>query len=171
MADNALVLFTFIDDFVVHDSENEMVVAHNNNSLTMLIMSLYSTKRRTHVPRIQGYVENIIPQFIDEDFATHYRVGHEVFNEILERITPDLKRTYGGGIEQTSPTKQLLIFLCYLANQESMREVGHYFGLAKSSVHVILRRVSATINNVLGHVSINRNIVFQTGMGVIIYVF
>lgn len=83
----------------------------------MLIMSLHSIKRRTNVPRKQGYVENIIPQFLDEDFTTHYRVGRDVFNEILERITPDMTRTFGGSVDQTTPTKQLLVFLCYLANQ------------------------------------------------------
>ena len=141
---------------------NDIVVTHMNNSLTMLIMSLHSIKRRTNVPRKQGYVENIIPQFLDEDFTTHYRVGRDVFNEILERITPDLTRTFGGSVDQTTPTKQLLVFLCYLANQESMREAGHYFGLAKWNVHVILRRVSATINNVLWHVSIKREFFFRT---------
>jgi hypothetical protein len=55
-------------------------------------------------------------------------------------------------VEQITPQKQLLVFLCYLSNQESMREIGHYFGLGKSTVHGILRRVSTTLNYVLGHV-------------------
>jgi predicted DNA-binding protein YlxM (UPF0122 family) len=51
---------------------------------------------------------------------------------------------HGGGVEQITPQNSLLVLLCYLSNQESMREICHYFGLGKSTVHGILRRVSAT---------------------------
>lgn len=47
-----------------------------------------------------------------------------------------------GGQEQILPSKQLFIFLCYMANKETLREIAHYFGVAKYTVFVTLCRVS-----------------------------
>jgi hypothetical protein len=89
-----------------------MIIPHNTTSTTTLL-SLLKSKQRTFIPRIFGYVENIIPQFLEEDFVTHYRISRAVFDEILQRITPDLFPMHGGGVEQITPQKQLLVFLCY----------------------------------------------------------
>ena len=103
MADNALVpfeLFTFLD--LLLDDDIEMIIPHNTTSTTTLL-SLLKSKQRTFIPRIFEYVENIIPQFLEEDFVTHYRVSRAVFDEILQRIIPDLLPMHGGGVEQITP--------------------------------------------------------------------
>lgn len=110
MADNDLVpfqLFIFLDVWL--DDDIELIIPYNTTSTTTLL-SLFKAKQRTFIPRIFGYVENIIPQFLEEDFVTHYRVSRTVFDEILQRITPGLLPMHGGEIEQITPQKQLLVF-------------------------------------------------------------
>ena len=84
MADNALVpfeLFTFLD--LLLDDDIEMIIPHNTTSTTTLL-SLLKSKQRTFIPRIFGYVENILPQFLEEDFLTHYHVRRAVFDVVAE---------------------------------------------------------------------------------------
>ena len=142
-----------MNEFMLDDRGDEFFVLYRNNSILRLLMGLYNINPRVELPKLHGYVENIIPQFLEEDFVTHYRISRRVFDEILLRITPQLLRTHTGGVEQVAPNKQLFVFLCYMSNMETMREVGHYFGLSKSTVHGIIRRASSTLNEVLGHVS------------------
>ena len=55
-------------------------------------MGLYNINPRVDLPKLCGYVENIIPQFLEEDFDTYYRISRRVFDKILLRITPQLLR-------------------------------------------------------------------------------
>lgn len=64
-----------------------------------------------------------------------------MFETIHEAIQPKLIFEHRGGNEQISPRKQLLLFLCYMANNETFRELGQYFGVGKSTAHVCIARV------------------------------
>ncbi|MEW8544657.1 MAG: hypothetical protein AB2693_14100, partial [Candidatus Thiodiazotropha sp.] len=68
-----------------------------------------------------------------------------MFDQILPTLAEELTSKTPGGREETDPTKQLLIFLTYMANQESMREISLYFGVGLSTVHGIIRRVNKAI--------------------------
>ena len=47
----------------------------------------------------------------------------------------------GGQHVPLSPNKQLQIFLWYLCNQESMREVSQLYGVTKSTVYTTVKSV------------------------------
>ncbi|CAC5421676.1 unnamed protein product [Mytilus coruscus] len=64
-----------------------------------------------------------------------------MFDTIHEEIEPKLIFEHRGGNEQITPRKQLLLFLCYMANNETFRELGQYFGVGKSTAHVCIARV------------------------------
>ena len=143
-----------MNEFMLDDSDDGFFfVLYGNNSILGLLMGLYNINPRVDLPKLCGYVENIIPQFLEEDFDTYYRISLRVFDKILLRITPQLLRTDTGGVEQVAPNKQLLAFMCHMSNMETMREVGHYFGLSISTVHGIIRRASSILNEVVGLVS------------------
>ncbi|VDI33740.1 Hypothetical predicted protein [Mytilus galloprovincialis] len=97
--------------------------------------------KRWDVPRIEGYSERVIPRFISEDYRVHFRISKDMFETIHEAIQPKLIFEHRGGNEQISPRKQLLLFLCYMANNETFRELGQYFGVGKSTAHVCIARV------------------------------
>ncbi|KAJ8300681.1 hypothetical protein KUTeg_022200 [Tegillarca granosa] len=68
-----------------------------------------------------------------------------MFEEILRVIVNDLISKYGGSVEETDPSKQLLIYLWYMANQDSMREIAVQFGIGLSTVRGIIKRVNAAV--------------------------
>ncbi|XP_069139208.1 uncharacterized protein [Argopecten irradians] len=76
-----------------------------------------------------------LENFLDDDDLLYSTDDFRFHFQISNQISPHLVNNHPGGIVQTDPRKQLLVLLCYLANQESMREVGHYFGLSMATVH------------------------------------
>lgn len=101
------------------------------------------------MPRITGFAEDIIiPQFNSCDFKYHFRLSREMFEEILVHIGHRLASDHCGGLVETEPTKQLLIFACYMANTESMREVR------LATVHRIIGRTCRIIIECLANVCI-----------------
>ena len=87
--------------------------------------------KRWDVPRTEGYSERVIPRFISEDYRVHFRISKDMFETIHEVFEPKLIFEYRGGNEQISQRKQILLFLCYMANNEPFRELGQYFGIGK----------------------------------------
>ncbi|KAL3859806.1 hypothetical protein ACJMK2_009999, partial [Sinanodonta woodiana] len=70
-----------------------------------------------------------------DDFQYHYCVSRHSFDIILGEFYDSLLRKCKGTHETLTPEKQLLVGLCYLANNQSMREVAHIFDLSKSTVY------------------------------------
>lgn len=99
--------------------------------------------------RILGYAENTVPV----NSTTHFRICKEMFEVILQHIGGELLPSHGGGSDETDPSKQVLLFLWYLANQQSMREISHIFDLPRSTVHATLKRVNNATNGKLWNVS------------------
>ena len=59
----------------------------------------------------------------------------QVYEALLEKMTPFIayeERPLGN--PPVSPDKQLLIFLWYISNQASMREMGRMFGVSRFTV-------------------------------------
>ena len=92
MEDDSLQIFSFLDFGL--DDNSEIITTHHTISTT-IFFKYSNLKSKNYVPNIQGYVENVISQFLEEDLVTHYRVGKEVFGEILLQKTLDLLRRYG----------------------------------------------------------------------------
>lgn len=108
------------------DDENDIALLSQTDA-EIHSLRLMSFRRKTEeMCRILGYAEVVIPQMLQEDFRTHFRISKPMFQDILAVIEVDLSRNHGGGVPIISPSKQLLVYLCYMSNQESMREVGHW---------------------------------------------
>ena len=137
-------LFDDIDDYIVQYLQNEVIVG---NAAHFLIM------RHDAVPKVLGYAENIIPQYNFDDFRHHFRLSRDVYEQLLQHIAPSLMLENEGGKEGIDPDKQLLIFLWYMGNQDSMREIANLFGISISTVHSIIYRVLDIFMQELAHVS------------------
>ena len=155
--DDPEYLFMFINTFStsIQNINGEIsAITINNLSLVSAFTRYVQTKRR-HVPKVTGFAENGCTQFSLSDFRSHFRISKPMFDEILMIIQDDLSREYTGGMEPIQPSKSLLIFLCYLANMQSHREIGLHFGVCKATVFnvvndvstVFLRRLSKVICN------------------------
>ena len=70
-------------------------------------------------------------------------------------MAPYLVSEYPAGKKQVDVEKQLLLFVWYLANQESMREASMLFGLSMSTVRSTIMKVSRIFNGVYKNVSLS----------------
>jgi hypothetical protein len=141
MANNFPFWCGVIENFLDCEDEYEMEKFKILASFGIIILH----KSSTVSPRMIGYAENVVPLFTTANFRYHFRISKEMFEEILTVIGGQLSSKHGGGSEEIQPSKQLLIFLCYMANKETMREIGHYFGIGLSTVHGVLQRVNTAI--------------------------
>jgi len=72
-----------------------------------------------------------------------------MYEHLLRDLKPDLVKHYSGGKEPIYPETQLLVFLWYVANQDSPREIGVLFGIGEWSVNTIIKHVVEVYVNVL----------------------
>ena len=93
--------------------------------------------KRDTVPKVRVY-EDVLDEIRVYrnicDFKTHYRIDMEMFDIILRELHPILERHNIGGSVPIHPEKQLIVFLNFMGNQQSMRECGHCVGLSISTV-------------------------------------
>jgi hypothetical protein len=129
-----------IIDELYGETVYKMLISYVCNEIRQLVSDANEGEKRK-VPKLVGYAENVVPRYLEEDFHAHFRLSNAVYKLIVERLDPHLSREHGGGIEQMSPNKQILIFLWYMANQDSMKEVSQQFGIGTSTVHNILKNV------------------------------
>lgn len=143
-----------IQELVISD-ENEYETLLAKQSMSIHVLALFLNQKRSHIPRLFGFSEVIVPEFNSKQFLRHFRVSTEIFNIILIRVVNLLdENLWPGGSEPISPEKQLLIFLWYMANQESLREVGNTFAVGVTTVNEIVAKVSTAVNGNLIDASI-----------------
>lgn len=123
-----------------------------NDSMSDYITYLFSMPRK-HIPRIQDFAEDTVPRYSTEEVRSHFRLNKATFEIILQIIAPCLTAVHEGGKEEISPEKQLLFFIWYMANHESMRETANLFDVSLSTVHKTIIRVTRTLNEVFVNVS------------------
>jgi hypothetical protein len=81
----------------------------------------------------------------DFEFARHFRMSRTAFDNLLLLLWPDCGRDV---IYNETKQKKLLMFLWYMSNQNSFREIGDKFDSAEShdSILSVLDRISSIAN-------------------------
>lgn len=145
--------FTVLQQMFDNDDLVAIDLIESNRLIIELLYSLIMP--RDAVPRIRYFAEETVPSFSSHDFRTHFRIDHSTFQVILEGVAPLLTSNNPGGKDQIDVEKQLQIFIWYIANQESMREVSNLFGISISTVHGIVMRVCRHFNTAYQNVCIS----------------
>jgi hypothetical protein len=111
--------------------------------------SININNKRSAVPKVRTYERVLCEMRMYRnisDFKTHYRITLDMFDVILRELHGKLP---------VAPEKQLLVFLNFMGNQQSMRECGHFLGLSMSTVHDIINRVMEAVLELQSKVKIN----------------
>lgn len=137
---------TILDYFTDEENLEYGFYIFNNDIIKMLCTTLL-------LPRILHFTENTVPRFSSKDFRNHFCLDRVTFEIVLDEMAPSLISEHPGGKDQLDIDKQLLLFVSYLANQESMREASNLFGISISTVHVTIVKVSRAFNDVYRNVS------------------
>lgn len=151
--DDYLVPFIFL--FEIMSDEDEFMEIELKQS-THFSCSIFN--KRSAVPKVRTYDRVLCEMRMYRnisDFKTHYRITLDMFDVILRELHGKLEHHNHGGSVPVAPEKQLLVFLNFMGNQQSMRECGHFFGLSMSTVHDIINRVMEAVLELLSRVNIN----------------
>lgn len=132
-----LAIYEFLDDFLNIEDETE---SETPLTLTNIVMQVMMTNNPR--PRIEGFVEDVVPKMNNREFRRHFRVSLGIYNHLLDSFYGELKKVYRGGYLPISPEKQLLLYLWFAANQDSQREVAMLFGVGEWAVNKTIKQVS-----------------------------
>ncbi|XP_046401493.1 putative nuclease HARBI1 [Ischnura elegans] len=115
-------------------------------------------EERNKIPRIEGFVERIIPSFSSAEFQSHFRLLPETFEFLLGEIGESLRRDSAWGRVPIAEEKQILISLWRLATPDSYRSISQRFGVGKATAVRTVRRVTLALTTLA-----KKYIVWPTG--------
>uniref|UniRef100_A0A3B3SZE8 Uncharacterized protein n=1 Tax=Paramormyrops kingsleyae TaxID=1676925 RepID=A0A3B3SZE8_9TELE len=85
----------------------------------------------------------------DQTFSRHFRMDRTQFEYLLTKLKENgLSRDHSHGKTQVPATNKLLLFLWYIANQNSFRELSEKFNLSVSSAHQTVLQVLTILSRI-----------------------
>lgn len=99
---------------------------------------------KTERPKVATFLE-CVNQMSNAEFSRHFRVSVDVFQHIVDKLSQSLIKEFHGGYHPVSVETQVLVFLWYVSNQNSQREIALLFGLSEWSVNTIIHCVAQCI--------------------------
>ena len=124
MADSLSILLALelLDDYEVEISE--------------VLFSVGSSYMRRNLNRVRDYFEGTIPLYFPDEFKGHFRMTRETCELFTSAVRPTgrIPLVNGSGRAAIPPPKQVLAFLCCMANQKPARAVADRFDITLSSV-------------------------------------
>ncbi|CAI6374943.1 unnamed protein product [Macrosiphum euphorbiae] len=132
--DRALVIMAIQQccDIIFSSSSDDS--EDDSNELYEYVVQNLETK--TAIPRLQNYVETIVPQFNDGQLKSHFRMLPTTFEYVLTLIAPKLKRMKPG-YKSISPNKQFLIAIWKMATPDSYRYLPNLTFLVRLMGHIL----------------------------------
>ena len=87
---------------------------------------------------------------IDEEWKENFRMTKESFFALCDELRPFIMKNTTQFRKPVSVEKQVAVTLYYLADEGRMRKIANSFGIGKSTVSEIIRRVTQVISIQLG---------------------
>ncbi|XP_018363689.1 PREDICTED: putative nuclease HARBI1, partial [Trachymyrmex cornetzi] len=104
------------------------------------------TNSTIYRPRVRNYID-VVHQYSDMEFKAHFRMSREVFNYLLNIISPRLKRkSKRYGRQTISPELQLLISIWTMATPDSYRSVCDRFDVGRATAWRSVKKVCSALN-------------------------
>ncbi|KAJ8275867.1 hypothetical protein COCON_G00076190 [Conger conger] len=106
----------------------------------LLISALLRAKQRAILKT--GTEWEVMLNMDDYTFARHFRVTKPQFEYLQMKLQENgIKKEHSQGLPPVPVTKKVLMFLWYMANQNSFREISDRFDVSQSSAHRIILEV------------------------------
>ena len=125
MATNIIV--PFIVNEILIDDEDDEDINEMCDAIETILPSLFM--RREYVPRVDNFVEDVLPAMSESDFRKHFRLSRTTA-EVIHSNIEHLFENGAGGVTclLISTWKKFVIFIWYLSNSCTMREISMLFG-------------------------------------------
>ena len=92
---------------------------------------------------------------IPEEWIENFRMSRDGVYQLCDELRPFLTKIHKNLREPLSVEKQLAVTLYYLCDEGRYRKVANSFGISRSTVSKVVRKVSYVIANTLGPKYIN----------------
>ncbi|KAM3866921.1 putative nuclease HARBI1 [Diretmus argenteus] len=103
-------------------------------------------RERNQIILVSGAEWEVMLNMDDDTFARHFRVTKPQFEYLLMKLQDNgIQSEHLQGLPPVPVTKKVLMFLWYMANQNSFREMSDKFDVSQSSAHRIIMEVLNTI--------------------------
>ena len=87
---------------------------------------------------------------VDEEWKENFRMSKSSFFNLCDKLHPHIKKTTTIMRSPIDVQKQLGITLYYLSDEGRLRKTANAFGVSRSSVSIIIKRVTQVISMHLG---------------------
>ncbi|XP_044746013.1 uncharacterized protein LOC123307675 isoform X2 [Coccinella septempunctata] len=93
------------------------------------------------IPRIEGYIKNVIGHYTPEIFKQHFRVSPDTYQYLVDCLRETVRHPDDPGRYQTPLEHQVLFALWFFATPDCYRSVCEKFNMGKATGFRIIRRV------------------------------
>ena len=90
-----------------------------------------------------------VTNFSSADWIENFRISHETFNYLCQRLRPVIKKLNTRLCCSLSVEKHVRVTLWYLATPMEFHSIGHLFGIAHCTACVIVHEMCKAIVEVL----------------------
>lgn len=98
--------------------------------------------KNTH-KKIPNYISDVVDKYNEEDFQRHFRMNRGCVNYLINQLDEaKILPTHSFGPKKISPKTATLITIWYLSNQETFRQIGDRFHVARSTGLKIINTVT-----------------------------
>ena len=141
----ALLMESYIfDDIFNYDKDRDDVLFFGISSLNN------KHYRRRSQPKVSDFVEVTLQQYNSEDFRRDFRLNRSTFSKLLNLLSPKIAYEERAiGRPPLSAEKQLLLYIWYMSNQDSMREISRLFGVSTSTCHKVCIKYIQIMNIII----------------------
>ena len=132
------------DDIFNYDKDRDDVLFFGISSLNN------KHYRRRSQPKVGDFVEVTLQQYNSEDFRRDFRLNRSTFSKLLNLLSPKIAYEERAiGRPPLSAEKQLLLYIWYMSNQDSMREISRLFGVSTSTCHKVCIKYIQIMNIII----------------------
>ncbi|XP_071636126.1 putative nuclease HARBI1 isoform X2 [Temnothorax longispinosus] len=115
-------------------------------------LQLAILRERNKIPKLKNFVT--VREYSNNEFQRHFRLTKDTAYKLIEKYEqsscPPLNNH--GGIERKSPEEDVLVFLWFAGNKESLRCVATLFGIFLRTVFYQCNRVMKYLTEIAGQV-------------------
>jgi hypothetical protein len=132
--------YYFLEEFLL---EKQLPCLFND---PVPIFSAISAGQNDPRPKVKDFVDNVVDVWSESEFRRHFRISKTMYSHLLNEFRDPLKKINHGGYIPIPPKDQLYIFIWYLANLDSQREIALLFGVSEWFVHTCIKNVAEILS-------------------------
>lgn len=141
---NNFLLFSAISE-IIDDDQDDFEFLEAEDDITIIGVAVPFMRRDLN--RMEGFFTVTVPRYSLDEFKGHFRMTRETCERLVQAVlaTGHIPIANRFGRKKIEPSKQVLIYIWCMANQEVTRLVADRFNVTYSSVTRVLHRITAAL--------------------------